>query len=105
MSEERFLDDITPPQGGWQRLLARRETLSREPGMAVPLAAAAVLAVVVIAVRPQPRELQITWDAARLTAQPSEGVGLKGVRGAQATQVKSDDPRVHFYWLQTTTNP
>ena len=105
MNEERLLDDITPPPGGWQRLVARRDTLSRGPGLALPLAAAAVLAVVVILVRPQPRELQIPWDAARLTAQPSEGIGLKGIRGAQATQVRSDDPRVHFYWLQTTSGP
>ena len=105
MNEERLLDDITPPPGGWQRLVSRRETLSREPGLALPLAAAAVLAAVVIVVRPQPRELQIPWDAARLTAQPSEGIGLKGINGAQATQVMSDDPRVRFYWLQTTSAP
>jgi hypothetical protein len=105
MSEQHFLDDITPPPGGWQRLLARRDALSREPGLGIPLAAAAVLAVVVVLVRPQPRELQIPWDAARLTDQPSEGVGLKSVRGAQATQLMSDDPRVHFYWLQSTTGP
>src|SRR6478609_6133156 len=102
MNEERLLDDITPPPGGWQRLVARRDTLSREPGLALPLAAAAVLAVVVILVRPQPRELQIPWDAARLTAQPSEGIGLKGIRGPRETKLMPIDPGVLFYWLQTT---
>jgi hypothetical protein len=100
MSEEKFLHTLSPPSGGWQRLVARRDAPRGEGGLGWPLATAAALALVVFFVRPPTRELQLSWESARLTDQPSEGIGLKQVNGAKATALPSSDPHVHFYWVQ-----
>lgn len=100
MSEQRILQDIAPPSGGWDRLVARRDALRPGQGLGLPLATAAVLGLVVFLLRPQETELQLPWDGARLQAHRSEGLGLQRVGGAQATAIESSDPRVQFYWVQ-----
>lgn len=102
---ERILDELTPPAGGWQRLVARRDEESQVRGFGVPLATAAVLAVVVFLVRPEVHELQLPWEGSRLIGQQSEGVGVRRVEGARVTPLASDDPRVHLYWLEARTGP
>jgi len=106
MSEERILKSIAPPPGGWQRLVARRDAGRPDEGLRLPLMTAAVLALVAFLLRPQsPQEIQLPWNSARLLAQPSEGVGLQRVGGAQVTVIPSGDPRVRLYWIQPRTTP
>ncbi len=104
MNNERVLNELSPPVGGWQRLIARRDAVPQERGWRLPLATAAALALVVILIRPQPVELQLPWESGRLVGQRSEGAGLQQVSGRQATALPSDDPRVSFYWLQATND-
>jgi len=106
MSEERILEAISPPAGGWQRLAARRDAGRREEGLGLPLITAAVLALAAFLLRPQSSpEIQLPWNSARLLAQPSEGVGLQRVGGAEVTLIPSGDPRVRLYWIEPRTTP
>lgn len=102
MNSERVLNDLSPPLGGWQRLITRRDTASKDYGWGVPLAAAAALALVVLLIRPQAQDLQLPWESGRLLQQQSEGVGVQDANGTPATALPSDDPRVRLYMLQET---
>jgi hypothetical protein len=100
MNEERILENLLPPAGGWQRLVARRDAAPSWRRLGVPLAMAATLAMVVMLIRPQPAELDVPWSGGRLVAQPSAGAGLHRVADADATALPTDDPQVRLYWLQ-----
>jgi hypothetical protein len=102
MSDERILNELSPPARGWQRLLARRDAAPQPQGWRLPLATAAALALVVFLIRPKPAVLQLPWESGWLVGQASEGAGLQQVNGKQATALPSDDPQVRFYWLQDT---
>ncbi|MET0282259.1 MAG: hypothetical protein ABW278_14205 [Steroidobacteraceae bacterium] len=101
MSEHRVLSHITPPSGGWQRLLARRDIRRTPAGFALPLAAAASLTAFLIVAVPQRQQLQIPWSGGRLVAQRSEGPGVHLPHG-RATPLPSADPEVQIYWLENT---
>jgi hypothetical protein len=106
MTDDRILEQITPPPGGWQRLASRRDAPRPEKGLGLPLAATAVLALAAFLLRPQsPQALQLPWNSARLLAQPSEGAGLRRVGGAQVTSIPSDDARVRLYWVEHRAKP
>ncbi len=106
MSEERILGDLAPPSGGWQRLVARREAVRPAKGLGLPVATAALLALATFLLRPQsPQELQLPWNSARLMDQPSRGVGLQRVGGAEITAIPSGDERVRLYWVEPRAAP
>ena len=105
MNEDRILQQLAPPSGGWQRLLARRDRQSGWEGIGLPLATASALILVLLLVQPQTRDLQLPWNGGRLVAQPSEGVGLRVVTQGRAIALPSDDTRVQLYWLQDTNPP
>lgn len=106
MSPERILGDLDPPSGGWQRLVARRDAARPEKGIGLPLATAAVLALAVFLLRPQPpQELQLPWTGARLLDQPSAGIGLQQVGGGEVTPLPSGDERVRLYWVGSPAAP
>lgn len=106
MSDERILHDIAPPSGGWDRLIARHNRTRPEKGLGLPMAMAASMAIAAFLLRPQsPRELQLPWESARLLAQPSQGLGVQRVGGAEAAPIPSSDPRVRFYWVQPRSAP
>lgn len=103
MNEERILELLAPPAGGWQRLVARRDAVPPRQRLGVPLALAATLAMVVFFVRPQPAEIDVPWSGGRLVAQPSAGAGLQRVEDGKATVLPTDDPQVRLYWLQDSS--
>ena len=106
MTEDRFFTQLAPPPGGWQRLLTRRD--APPPGrqrLGLPLAATAALTLALLQVLPRPHELQLPWSGGRLVAQPSDGVALRVEEQSRATALPSDNPRVHFYWLQGNVSP
>ncbi len=100
MNDERLLQRLTPPEGGWQRLVARRDTRGNGFRLALPLAVATALSLVVVLLRPPPQELSLPWNGGRLVSQPSDGVGVQSLTNAKATALPSSDPRVLIYWVQ-----
>jgi hypothetical protein len=96
MSEPHILlRKLSPPSGGWERLLARRDAAPGWVRKWAPLAAGSVVAVLVLGtVMPRPR-LDVSWPGAR-----GAGAAVVSVSGQRLQPLPSDDPRVRLYWLE-----
>jgi len=92
---QRVLRNLSPPPGGWQRLLARRDAPPRWVRQWLPLAAGGAGTLLLLALlMPQP-QLNVQWPGAR-----AAGADLVPLDRQRISQLPSDDPRVRLYWLE-----
>jgi hypothetical protein len=94
---DKLLRRLSPPGGGWDRLLARRDAPPRWARQWLPLAAGGAVALVLLAMLlPQPRH-DVPWPRAQGV---DVGAGVVPLDQQRVTPLPSDDPRVRLYWME-----
>jgi hypothetical protein len=91
------LRNMTPPSGGWERLLARRDVPPRWAQQWLPLVAGGAVSLLLLGMLvPQPK-LDVAWPDARGAGAGMDVVPLDQQR---VRPLPTDDPRVHLYWME-----
>ena len=89
------LRKLSPPSGGWERLLARRDAEPRWVQRWLPLAAGGVVTMLVLGTLvPQPR-LEVSWQGVR-----GVGADVVPLDTQRIAPLPSEDPRVRLYWME-----
>jgi hypothetical protein len=95
---DRLLETLTPPAGGLQRLIRRRDEDSYLLPLAVLTSAVAAIAFAFPWSVRHPVELKL--NGARLVGERSQGTTLRMLDDRKTVAMPSGDPNVSLYWIE-----
>jgi len=92
---QRLLRDLLPPEGGWQRLLERRDVGRRRAQQWLALVAGGVVTALLLGLLvPQPK-LDLRWPGSH-----GAGAAVVLLDEQRARLLPTDDPGVRLYWRE-----
>ena len=97
-----ILTVFEPPPGGWARLRAHRNAVSRWAPSWWALASGSAAAIAWLAIAPGHTELRMQLSGARLIGEPSHGVDVQILENGHAVPLPSADANVRIYWVEST---
>jgi hypothetical protein len=98
----RILTSLEPPPGGWDRLRARRNSISRWEPSWWALASGSAAAIAWLAIASGHTEIRMQLTGERLTGERSQGVDVQLLGNGHAIPLPSADASVRIYSIEFT---
>jgi len=98
----RILTSLEPPPGGWERLRARRNSISRWVPSWWALASGSAAAIAWLAIASGHTEIQMQLTGGRLIGERSQGVDVQLLENGHAISLPSADAKVRIYLIKFT---